>query len=138
MKALRARLRAMQSEAVPAEFPLDVEKANRSEAECELSITAYLTFRAGCEWRRGKPRYRQSEEFLYYLRALRLFATLRDLPPFECPCANCRKARAAKDTALLDLGREIQRQIREFDAGCRPPAIRGVRAFPDALSPAAD
>lgn len=118
---------AMLGDPLNCSFPLDIEKLNRTEPEWWASVVAYLSFRAGCEWRLGKPRYRQSPEYLYYLRGLRLFHRLKNLVPEPCTCGICRAAEAKRNAARARLGALLDAQM----ADTPPPKKPAARAHAD-------
>ena len=109
--------------------PIDQEKLDRSESEWHDAVFSYLSFRAGCEWRRGKPRYRQSPEFVYYMRGIRLLSQIRDVDPLGCPCRDCSAKRVRREREKQELGRMLGEQIANsmaarYDQGaaCGEPA----------------
>lgn len=109
-------IRMDDGSSAPDPSPVDQEKLDRSESEWHDAVFSYLSFRAGCEWRRGKPRYRQSPEFLYYMRAIRLLSRLRDEDPLGCPCGDCSAKRETREREKNELGRLLDEQIANYEA----------------------
>lgn len=102
--AQRNTIRQMKDNSLADDLsPVLLEKLNRTEAEWGDAVLAYLEFRAGSLWRRGKSRYRQSAEYNYYLAPIRLLNSVRNLDSNGCRCAYCadeRREREAKNALL--------------------------------------
>ena len=120
---------ALVTRRAPAENdpPIDPEKINRTEAEWWDSVASYLTFRDGCEWRKNKPRYRQSPEHLYYLAGLRLMHRIKNLDPPPCTCKFCEFRTVRKAVQRAEVARMLAEQIASYENGrnlTSPPSRR--------------
>jgi hypothetical protein len=89
---------------------IQAERDERRSGDWEQSVIDYLEFMGGIRWRRGRPRYRESPTYLWYLGGLRLMASVRHANG-PCNCPYC----------IANHG------YRENSIGPEPECLRGAR-----------